>query len=110
MGRNRNALPSGQKYMNSRHNKWIGGLAISVAVATLSPLLNAGDPGLNQPGALGNVGVGAPGVGKRDPGLNQPGARGNVGVGAPGVGVRDPGLNQPGAVGNTGPARRSVRR
>ena len=28
-----------------------------------------GDPGLNQPGAAGNVGV--------DPGLNQPGAAGN---------------------------------
>jgi hypothetical protein len=50
------------------------------------------DPGINQPGAVGNVGT--PGVG----------------VGAPGAGVRDPGINQPGAVGNTGPARRSVRR
>jgi hypothetical protein len=61
------------------------------------------------------VGVGAPGAGVRDPGINQPGAVGNVGtpgvgVGAPGAGVRDPGFNQPGAVGNTGPARRSVRR
>ena len=45
------------------------------------------DPGLNQPGALGNRGV--------DPGLNQPGAAGN----RPGV---DPGLNQPGAAGNRG--------
>ena len=67
------------------------------------------DPGFNQPGAAGNVG--APGVG-RDPGLNQPGAAGNVhrdrglnqpgaagNVGAPGVG-RDPGINQPGAAGN----------
>jgi len=50
------------------------------------------------------------GVGVRDPGINQPGARGNVGVGAPGVGVSDPGINQPGAMGNTGPARRSIRR
>jgi hypothetical protein len=54
-----------------------------------------------RPGA----GVGAPGV--RDPGINQPGAAGNVGVpradvGAPGVGVRDPGINQPGAAGNVG--------
>jgi len=46
------------------------------------------DPGINQPGAAGNVGAGA-GV---DPGKNQPGAAGNVG--------RDPGINQPGAAGN----------
>jgi hypothetical protein len=32
------------------------------------------DPGINQPGAAGNVG--APGVG-HDPGINQPGAAGN---------------------------------
>jgi hypothetical protein len=54
------------------------------------------DPGINQPGAMGNrgvagVGVGAPGVGVVDPGINQPGAMGNrgvagVGVGAPGAG------------------------
>jgi len=50
-----------------------------------------------------------PALGARDPGINQPGAMGNVGVGAPGVGARDPGINQPGAIGNTGPARRSVR-
>ena len=48
------------------------------------------DPGINQPGAVGNVG--------RDPGINQPGAAGNVGAG---VGV-DPGINQPGAAGNVG--------
>ena len=96
--------------MNLKLNKWIGGLAmIGMAVAMLSPAVRAADPGLNQPGVRGNVGVGAPGVGRRDPGLNQPGAIGNVGVGAPGAGVRDPGLNQPGAIGNTGPARRSVR-
>ena len=73
------------------------------------------DPGINQPGAAGNVG--------RDPGINQPGRAGNVGagapgvgvtpgvgVGAPGVGVVDPGLNQPGVAGNVGGvARRSVR-
>ena len=46
----------------------------------------------------------------RDPGINQPGAMGNRGVGAPGVGVVDPGLNQPGVAGNVGGiARRSVR-
>ena len=44
----------------------------------------AGDPGINQPGAAGNVG--------RNPGINQPGAAGNVGL--------DPGINQPGAAGN----------
>lgn len=53
------------------------------------------------------VGIGAPGVGVVDPGINQPGAAGNVGVrragvGAPGVGVVDPGINQPGAAGNVG--------
>ena len=52
-------------------------------------------------------GVGAPGRGVVDPGINQPGAAGNVGVrradvGAPGVGVVDPGINQPGAAGNVG--------
>ena len=59
----------------------------------------ARDPGLNQPGVVGNVGVGAPGVGVGapgvgvvDPGINQPGAAGNVG--------RDPGFNQPGRAGN----------
>lgn len=50
---------------------------------------------------------GAPGVGVVDPGINQPGAAGNVGVpragvGAPGTGVVDPGINQPGAAGNVG--------
>ena len=52
------------------------------------------DPGVNQPGAAGNV---HPEAG-RDPGINQPGAAGNV--------HRDPGINQPGAVGN----REGVRR
>jgi hypothetical protein len=93
-----------------------------IAVRTLLALalalpctLHALDPGINQPGALGNP--------RMDPGINQPGAAGNVGVGRPGVGVTpgvgvgapgvgavDPGRNQPGAVGNTGVARRSVRR
>ena len=57
------------------------------------------DPGFNQPGAAGNVGV-------RDPGINQPGAIGN-GAGAAGSArqvraVGDPGFNQPGAAGNVG--------
>ena len=90
--------------------------ALAVAAVILPGPLQARDPGINQPGALGNPRV--------DPGINQPGARGNVGVGAPGVGVGapgvgvgapgvggvDPGINQPGAAGNTGVARRSVRR
>ena len=75
-----------------------------------APGVGAVDPGINQPGRVGNVGV--------DPGINQPGRVGNVGagapgvgVGAPGVGVVDPGLNQPGVAGNVGGvARRSVRR
>ena len=104
--------------MNSKLNKWISGLAIGMAVVTLSGSVYAIDAGFNQPGVIGGTaGVGAPGVGTWDPGLNQPGAMGNVGVGAPGVGVGapgagvwDPGINQPGAIGNTGPARRSVRR
>ena len=70
------------------------------------------DRGVNQPGAVGNRGVGVGGVVvaanvssgyggsanqvrvANDPGVNQPGAAGNVGV--------DPGLNQPGAAGNVG--------
>lgn len=59
-------------------------------VAALPGTVNAVDPGINQPGAAGNVGG--------DPGINQPGAAGNVG--------RDPGINQPGPTGN----RRGVRR
>lgn len=77
----------------------------------VDPGVGVGKPGV---GVTPGVGVGAPGVGARDPGINQPGAAGNVGtpgVGAPGVGVVDPGLNQPGVVGNVGGvARRSVRR
>ena len=106
--------------MNSINSRWMFALVVGAAAATLSGPLQALDPGINQPGAMGNVGiagvgVGAPGVGVWDPGFNQPGAMGNVGVagvgvGAPGVGVWDPGFNQPGAIGNTGPARRSVRR
>ena len=59
---------------------------ISAMVAALPGTSNARDPGINQPGAAGNVG--------RDPGINQPGAAGNVGP--------DPGINQPGAAGNVG--------
>ena len=84
---------------------------ISSTAMAVDPGVGVGKPGV---GVTPGVGVGAPGVGVRDPGLNQPGAAGNVGtpgVGAPGVGVVDPGLNQPGVVGNVGGvARRSVRR
>jgi hypothetical protein len=84
-------------------------LVLSVAViAALPGTLHAADPGINQPGAVGNVGrpgvdpginqPGAAGNVGRDPGINQPGAAGNVGAG-PGV---DPGINQPGAAGNVG--------
>jgi len=62
---------------------------------------------VTRPVAAPGVGGGAPGVGVVDPGINQPGAAGNVGVpragvGAPGAGVVDPGINQPGAAGNVG--------
>jgi hypothetical protein len=77
----------------------------------VDPGVGVGKPGV---GVVPGAGVGAPGVGVRDPGINQPGVAGNVGVpgvGAPGVGVVDPGLNQPGVAGNVGGvARRSVRR
>jgi hypothetical protein len=91
----------------------VGALVMVLAgpAAAVDPGLGVGAPG---PGVT--PGVGAPGVGAVDPGINQPGAAGNVGVGtpgvgAPGVGVVDPGLNQPGVAGNVGGvARRTVRR
>ena len=67
-----------------------------------APGRGAWDPGVNQPGAIGNRGGGAPGAGVVDPGINQPGAAGNRGGGAPGAGAVDPGVNQPGAAGNRG--------
>jgi hypothetical protein len=79
---------------------------IGAMIMALPDTLNAArDPGVNQPGAAGNVkrdpGVNQPGAAgnvKRDPGVNQPGAAGNV--------KQDPGVNQPGAAGN----RKGVRR
>ena len=72
-------------------------IAIIIAmIAALPGTVHAIDPGINQPGRAGNVGV--------DPGINQPGAAGNVGAG---VGV-DPGINQPGAAGNIN--KRGIRR
>ena len=99
--------------MNHYRSNWqaIAGLFvlmiifISALVVALPGSSIARDPGVNQPGAAGNVG--------RDPGINQPGPAGNVGrdpgINQPGpagnVG-RDPGINQPGAAGNRGGVRR----
>lgn len=75
---------------------WMTAVTLAIVLAASTPSAQARDPGINQPGAAGNVGgsarqtrVGA------DPGINQPGAAGNVG--------RDPGRNQPGAAGNRRP-------
>lgn len=85
----------------TRGKKWISALLAGALIASLPVVLHARDPGVNQPGAAGNVGrdpgvnqPGAAGNVGRDPGVNQPGAAGNVG--------RDPGINQPGAAGNVG--------
>ena len=72
--------------MSTPIKAWHAVLIASAIATGFSTVLHARDPGINQPGAAGNV--------HRDPGINQPGAAGNVG--APGVG-RDPGINQPGA-------------
>jgi len=84
--------------MNNRPNKLWHVLLVGVALATLSGALYAGNDGPRRVA----TDPGAPGAGVRDPGVNQPGAAGNVGT--PGVGVRDPGINQPGAAGNVGGA------
>jgi hypothetical protein len=82
----------------------VGAPGPGVAPGVGAPGAGAVDPGRNQPGAAGNVGVGAPGVGAPGPGVAP-------GVGAPGVGAVDPGRNQPGVAGNVGGvARTSVRR
>jgi hypothetical protein len=98
------------------HEIWHRTRVIAIAtimIAGLAHTAMAVDPGVGVgapgPGVTPGPGVGAPGVGTRDPGINQPGAAGNVGT--PGVSVVDPGLNQPGVAGNVGGvARRSVRR
>ena len=78
--------------MNKGYIRAALGVAVLTALASLPQGAHARDPGINQPGAMGNRGVAGPGVG------------------APGVGVVDPGLNQPGVAGNVGGvARRSVR-
>lgn len=75
--------------MKHLERTWPVALIAGAMVVSFSSWVHARDPGVNQPGAAGNV--------HRDPGYNQPGAAGNVG--APGV-SRDPGVNQPGAAGN----------
>jgi hypothetical protein len=77
--------------MNVVAKSFMCALVCSAVGASLPGTAFARDPGINQPGAAGNVG--------RDPGINQPGAAGNVGEAGPGV---DPGINQPGAAGNVG--------
>ena len=92
-------------------------LAIVGAMATMTTTDSfAVDPGINQPGMIGNHGAGR--AAARDPGINQPGAVGNApmareaarmpgvqyprgaaAVATPRVG-RDPGVNQPGMRGN----------
>ena len=92
-------------------------MAVGAVILGLAGTASAVDPGVGvgKPGPGVARGVGAPGAGAVDPGINQPGRAGNVGVGAPGVGAPgigavDPGLNQPGVAGNVGGvARRSVR-
>jgi ABC-type branched-subunit amino acid transport system permease subunit len=42
--------------MNIKGNKWVFALAIGVTTATLAGTLYAWDPGINQPGAMGNTG------------------------------------------------------
>ena len=105
--------------MSYESRQRVPALVMSAALMGLTGAAFAVDPGVGvgKPGPGVTRGVGAPGVGAVDPGINQSGRAGNVGVGAPGVGVGapgvgvvDPGLNQPGVVGNVGGvARRSVR-
>jgi len=50
---------------------WVG-MVMAAVIFIISPVpAEAQDPGVNQPGAAGNV--------HRDPGINQPGAAGNRG-------------------------------
>ncbi len=76
---------------------WIALSAMALPLAGSAPnvLSQRRDPGVNQPGAVGNTGT------RRDPGINQPGRVGNVG--------RDPGVNQPGRAGNYGGSARQTR-
>ena len=91
--------------------------AAAVTPGVGAPGRGAVDPGINQPGALGNRGGGAPGVGVVDPGVNQPGAARNrggaavhPGVGASEVGVNNVGTNRPGVANQNGGVNRAGRR
>jgi hypothetical protein len=119
-----------RKNMSNYRSNWLATAALfmltivitSAMIAALPGTVHAIDPGINQPGAAGNVGrdpginqPGAAGNVGRDPGINQPGAAGNVGAGVdPGINQpgaagnvgRDPGINQPGPAGNRGGVRR----
>ena len=55
-------------------------------------------PGVGAPGVgvTPGVGVGAPGVGVVDPGINQPGAAGNVGAAGAGASNQNGGVNRVG--------------
>jgi hypothetical protein len=75
--------------MCTHFHVWLGPAGLAALALTFATTVSAFDPGINQPGAVGNV--------HRDFGVNQPGAAGNVGM--PRVGV-DPGVNQPGLAGN----------
>lgn len=57
------------------------------------PVAGVGAPGV---GVVPGVGVGAPGVGVVDPGINQPGAAGNVGVAGASATNRNGGVNRVG--------------
>jgi hypothetical protein len=90
-------------------------IALAAVILASTPVAWAVDPGINQPGMMGNHGAGRAAV--RDPGINQPGVTGNAPLArgamrTPGVqyprgaaavtprmGV-DPGVNQPGRMGN----------
>lgn len=40
-----------------RGNDWMFRLALGAAIATVAAALHARDPGINQPGAIGNTGT-----------------------------------------------------
>ena len=72
-----NTSRKGEKNMSNCRSNWLAVAAlfmltiviIIAMIAALPGTLHAFDPGINQPGAAGNVG--------RDPGINQPGRSGN---------------------------------
>ena len=68
--------------MKIHFQQWTGAIALGALIMGLASTAAAVDPGIGvgAPGPGVNRGVGAPGVGVVDPGINQPGAAGNVGV------------------------------